>query len=81
MPQHLFQQQDGIPAPPAGISVAGKALKATWERWEGREAEAGGEEQAAGETSREGGGCIKIPINSLGSQEGWVSWYNPTGKC
>lgn len=52
--------------------------------WEVREAEVGGEEQAAGEKSREGGepgGCTKIPLNSLESQEGWVSWHNPTGKC
>lgn len=35
--------------------------------WEVREAEVGGEEQAAGEKSREGGdpgGCIKIPLKT-----------------
>lgn len=57
-----------------------KAFKVRWERllllWAVREAEVGGEEQAAGEESREGGepgGCIKMPSNSLESQEGWVS--------
>lgn len=65
MPHNLFQQQDVIPAPPAGISVGEKALKVKWGKlllWEMREAEVGGEEQAAGDKSRESdepGSCIK----------------------
>lgn len=33
MPHNLFQQQDVIPAPPAGISAGEKALKVRWERY------------------------------------------------